>query len=247
MTTLSFESAAAERSERVRRRQRRASASEIDVSQLVAVIGHELSSPLTTINAAMELIETAEGQRPNALTATVRRQVSRLLALFDASLRTTEIVAGGGADRGAVTDLHAALIAVRESWPASEQRLHMTLQCSPHLPLVAIEDRAFAIIMNNLLVNACKHSGGREVAITADADNLVARVTLTDDGRGVPAHLRTNVFELGKRGQATSGSGLGLYVTRELARAFGGDIELADAPRGASFVLTLPLAASEAS
>jgi signal transduction histidine kinase len=112
---------------------------------------------------------------------------------------------------------------------------------------VAIEDRAFAIIMNNLLVNACKHSGGRQVTINAGADDLVARVTLTDDGRGVPAHLRANVFELGKRGQGTSGSGLGLYVTRELARAFGGDIELADARRGASFVLTLPLAAAEAS
>ena len=249
MTTFPFEPAAVRRPDGLRVRRRHDEAHGMNVSELVAVIGHELTSPLTTISAAMELMETAEGTRPNALTATVRRQVSRLLTLFDASLRAAELLGGARADAAAVTDLPDALAAVREAWPATEQRLHITISCPAGLPLVAIEDRAFQIIINNLLVNACKHSGGRQVRIAAAAGDGSVRVTVSDDGHGVPSYLRKRIFELGQRGDSKSGSGsgLGLYVTRELARAFGGDVHLDDAPGGASFVLTLAAAGAEVS
>jgi signal transduction histidine kinase len=246
MTTISIQPAV-RRAENVRAPAQSDDARDMDVSELVAVIGHELSTPLTTISAAMELIETAQGQRPNALTATVRRQVSRLLTLFDASLRAAELLGGAHTDGAAVTDLTDALTSVRDEWPATEQRLHITLHVPACLPLVAIEERALRIILNNLLINACKHSGGLQMTIAAEVGDGVVRVTLSDDGRGIPAYLRKRVFELGRRGESGSGSGLGLYVTRELARLFGGEVELADTTAGAAFAVTLPVATAEGS
>ncbi len=218
-------------------------ACDLDVTDLVALIGHELSTPLTTISAAMELIESAPGQRPNALTATVRRQVTRLLALFDASLRAAEIVGGGAcADRNARTCIATVLQRLRDTWPASEQRLRIHVECPPSLAPVAIEARALEIALNNLLINAFKHSGGMQVTCAVEERAGFAHITVSDDGRGIPAHLRKHMFELGARGDTKAGSGLGMYVARKLVRAFGGDLQLAPACRGASFLVTLPLA-----
>ncbi|MDE3095040.1 MAG: HAMP domain-containing histidine kinase [Chloroflexota bacterium] len=213
----------------------------LDVTDLVALIGHELCTPLTTISAAMELIESAPGQRPNALTATVRRQIARLLALFEASLRAAEIVGGGRVDRDARASVPDVLKRLRDAWSASEQRLRLRVECAPSVPPVAMEARALEILLNNLLVNAFKHSGGMQITCAVEECCDRVHVTVSDDGRGIPAHLRKSMFELGARGDARAGSGLGLYVARKLVRAFGGDLRLVPACRGAAFLVTLPV------
>jgi signal transduction histidine kinase len=71
----------------------------------------------------------------------------------------------------------------------------------------------------------------------------VARITLTDNGPGVPERVQARLFQPFSASQTPEGSGLGLAIARELARAHGGDLELADSgPKGATFALTLPLA-----
>jgi signal transduction histidine kinase len=70
-----------------------------------------------------------------------------------------------------------------------------------------------------------------------------AEVTVTDDGPGVPPEVGAAVFDPGRRAEPDDGhdgAGLGLALARRLARATGGDIELADVDRGAAFVVTLP-------
>jgi two-component system, OmpR family, sensor kinase len=213
----------------------------LGAADLLAVIGHELSTPLTTINAAMELIETAPGQRPNALTMTVRRQVTRLLTMFEASMRAAAILAGGRMDRDAAASVAELLERLRDGWPESEQKLRLSVECTADLPPVAIEGAAAEVIVNNLLMNAFKHSSGMHVTLTAEQYGDDVHVAIADDGRGIPAHLRPDLFELGQRGDSSRGSGLGLYVARELARSFGGDVWLAESSRGARFVVSLPI------
>jgi signal transduction histidine kinase len=218
----------------------------LDIADMVAVIGHELAAPLSTISAAMELMESAQDQKPNALTATVRRQISRLLSLFDASLRAAEILGGRCIDRSATTSLPEVLARLQEEWPEQEQRLRIQARCEPGLPAAAIEERALEIVLNNLLMNAFKHSGGMNVTITAESRGDHVRVLVHDDGRGVPAHLRKRLFEVGRRGEGSGGAGLGLHVARQLVRAFGGELRLTDACAGAAFVLRLPVATETA-
>jgi signal transduction histidine kinase len=74
-----------------------------------------------------------------------------------------------------------------------------------------------------------------------------AVLTVEDDGPGVPAELREQVFERFVRGEGDRGSssGLGLSIVRAVAESHGGRVELEDADPGARFVVRLPLAVEE--
>ena len=111
------------------------------------------------------------------------------------------------------------------------------------LPAVGEFRRVLQILLN-LLGNAIAYSP-EETAILvsfAEADGR-AEITITDRGPGIPVDRRDAVFEkyerLGRQGDG--GSGLGLYISRRLARAMGGDLALTDGQeQGANFTLTLP-------
>jgi signal transduction histidine kinase len=104
-----------------------------------------------------------------------------------------------------------------------------------------------------LLDNAVKYGGGAaiEVALTAEADAGPLRLTIRDHGPGVAAPARAGLFGRYDRGdrEDTGGTGLGLYVSRELCRSMGGDLELLEpAPdHGAAFSVLLPGERSEES
>ena len=101
-----------------------------------------------------------------------------------------------------------------------------------------------ATVVQNLLVNARRHGLGGAVTIRTERRDGTVGMVVEDQGPGVPEQQRRRIFDDGVRGEASEGSGLGLYVARRLMREQGGSIELGppDAGRGASFVLTMPAA-----
>ncbi|MBK5306264.1 MAG: HAMP domain-containing histidine kinase [Frankiaceae bacterium] len=100
-------------------------------------------------------------------------------------------------------------------------------------------------VLANLLSNAYKFSPtGTPVTVTVRGANGTAEISVHDDGPGIPPELRHELFsKFGRLDQTGQGMGLGLYISREIARAHGGDLELRDGP-GATFTLTLPRAAA---
>jgi signal transduction histidine kinase len=96
--------------------------------------------------------------------------------------------------------------------------------------------------MRILLDNAFRHTpAGTHVTVTADRNNGVAELTVTDEGPGLSD--TDQVFDRFYTGDATRGAGLGLAIARELAERMDGSIRAGAQPRrGASFVLTLPSA-----
>jgi signal transduction histidine kinase len=78
--------------------------------------------------------------------------------------------------------------------------------------------------------------------VTLARTGTTAVITVSDDGPGVPAAVRSRLF-LGGR-STTGGSGQGLAIARELAERNGGTLRLADTPHGATFIVELPLDAS---
>ncbi|GII34448.1 HAMP domain-containing sensor histidine kinase [Planotetraspora mira] len=100
-------------------------------------------------------------------------------------------------------------------------------------------------VMNNLLVNACRHAETR-VEVTAVGAGGYAVVNVTDDGAGIALKDRERVFEPfvrlddGRR-RDPGGSGLGLAICRDIVSAHHGTLGIEDSPRGARFVLRLPL------
>jgi len=101
-------------------------------------------------------------------------------------------------------------------------------------------------VVINLLANAHRHTPrGTRIAITGAADAHVARLTVADDGPGIPVEEQEAIFRRFYRlGVAGDGSGLGLAIVRRLVELHGGQIAVESAPgAGARFHLTLPAAA----
>jgi signal transduction histidine kinase len=78
----------------------------------------------------------------------------------------------------------------------------------------------------------------------APVDESSVSVSVRDEGPGIPARMQERIFERFERAghdDKITGLGLGLYITRQIARAHGGDIEVRSAPgKGCEFILTLP-------
>lgn len=106
------------------------------------------------------------------------------------------------------------------------------------------ERQDFLEIIGNLMENAAKWSGGRVRVIGLPGPAQKLTLTVEDDGPGLPADRRAEVLKRGARlDEATPGSGLGLSIVDELARAYGGDLVLADSRLGGLKVnLVLPRA-----
>jgi signal transduction histidine kinase len=108
----------------------------------------------------------------------------------------------------------------------------------------AMDENAFKQVLINLLMNAIEAAPeGGSVRLRAAAEGRRLRLTVEDDGPGVPRELRSRIFEPFFTTRA-DGSGLGLAISHQLVRAAGGGLELEDrnGRGGACFVVTLPQA-----
>ena len=103
---------------------------------------------------------------------------------------------------------------------------------------------AVAEAVNILLENAAAHGGGigSRVAVQSDPSEDVVRISVSDDGPGIPADLRDRVFDWGVGRSDSPGQGIGLNLARRLVTEQGGTITLDEPPVGSSFVIRLPAA-----
>jgi signal transduction histidine kinase len=107
------------------------------------------------------------------------------------------------------------------------------------------QERAVIQIIVNLVGNAVRYSpAGKTVRLSFARTNGTASVTVSDEGSGVAAADQQRIFERFERAEPREeGAGLGLAISRRLARSMGGDVTLDSAPgEGARFTLTLPRA-----
>jgi signal transduction histidine kinase len=118
----------------------------------------------------------------------------------------------------------------------------------PEMPvMVTGDDHRLGQVLDNLLGNAIKystHGGDITVTVRVDARRGEARLTVADQGAGIPADILPHLFERFYRGQHASseaGLGLGLYISRMLIEAHGGRIWASSTPGvGSTFTIALP-------
>jgi signal transduction histidine kinase len=218
----------------------------------IANVTHEVRTPLTSVLLHSELLldpEQPAGRRASHARV-VQAQGQRLAALVDGLLdfaapgRGARHLEPGPVDLARAAEEAAApyrVLAEREG-----RELHVDV---PAGEVVALADAtALARILANLVANAWKHGvpprgGGRGyVRVRVPAHGPPA-VDVSDDGPGVPAAEREAVFERFARSpasKATAGAGIGLSLSRDLARAMDGDLALDDDGEATVFRLTLP-------
>ncbi|WP_299586537.1 HAMP domain-containing sensor histidine kinase [uncultured Tateyamaria sp.] len=186
-------------------------------------VAHELTSPLTAIRGAAELLETAPPPDDAAtLSTTIRAASDRMQTLLDdlghhARAATS---AGPGTSR---------LSAVAADLP--EMPLDIGVAADGAVPLAAQD---LHTILTQLARNAAEHGATR-----LDLSVLAAGIQVTDDGPGISAGNRARIFDpffTTRREQG--GTGMGLSIVRSLLAARGGRISLADSTQGAAFLIT---------
>lgn len=123
------------------------------------------------------------------------------------------------------------------------EEVEVDLGAAAAVPVLASGD-ALRVVLENLLDNARKYGEGKPVRVSARAEGDRVHLDIADQGAGFPPSEATTIFEPYQRGTAgsrTHGTGLGLYISRALARNLGGDLR-ATSPgegQGATFTLTL--------
>lgn len=214
--------------------------------EFVASVSHELRTPLTAVvGLTQELREGYSGFDAG--------EVAEFLDLIaDQSAEVTAIVHDllvvARSDIGRLSvelgdvDLRKSIAAVLRVLPKPEQS---TVAVAGAAPVAQADETRVRQILRNLVSNAVRYGGQRREVLLA-ADEQWAIVEVRDDGAGIPPEHRQLIFEPYHRVHDRSGQpasvGLGLTVSRQLARLMGGDLVYSYADGWSSFVCTLPAA-----
>jgi len=223
-------------------------------AQFVATISHELRTPLASLHgAAVTLLEREDDlheQTRHDLLDMIAVQSKRLADLVE------EILLTGQLDSGSLRVVTEPFDPEELVWTAAAAaRLRVSdettidVSIPTVLPKVAGDPERTRQVLTNLVDNAIKYSpqGGR-IELGVEAGENYARFTVRDEGLGIPLGEQQRIFEKFYRldpdhRRGIGGSGLGLYICRELVRSMNGRIWVeSDPDQGATFSFELPLA-----
>jgi PAS domain S-box-containing protein len=213
-------------------------------------ISHDLRSPLTVIQGHAQLLELAlKGAESGSdlrlhLDAILQGCVS-MDALIEDLVDLARLEGGKLVLDEEAVELHPFITdLLRRSQMVIEPERVQTV-IPPELPAVAADPGRLERILINLLSNAAKYSAPQQrVAIMVEQVDAALRVSIRDRGPGIAAEDLPHIFERYYRGKATGtgGIGLGLYITRMLVEAHGGEIAAeSELGRGSTFSFTLPI------
>lgn len=223
-------------------------------ASFVSAVTHELRTPLTTFQLYSDMLQSGavKEEKRGEYFRTLHREASRLSHLVENVLAFSGIEKGSA--RAAPTTLPAGDL-VRPMLERFAERLHeagMTLSWDPADPAwqmaVKADRAAVEHVLFNLIDNAAKYAtGSARVEITPDPARDRFSILVRDHGPGIPPAERKRVFRAFHKSAAAAaesrpGVGLGLALSRRLARAGGGKLELREVPEGTCFALTLPMA-----
>jgi signal transduction histidine kinase len=216
--------------------------------RFVADAAHEIGTPLTALQADLELAEAhAQTDDERRLVDRALAQVHRLDALASGLLRLSRLEARDAPAEPERLDLAALARHVADAFSSRADQAEVELRLelpAGEVPVMGHPERLRAAI-GNLLDNAFKFTpAGGTVVLGLRTDSGLARLVVSDTGIGIPAEDMPGLFERFHRGRnvgAREGSGLGLAIVRATAASHGGSVTAASSEAGSRFELTLPL------
>jgi signal transduction histidine kinase len=219
-------------------------------ADFVSLVSHELRSPMAAVIGAARTLQDrwrllSVPQRESFL-ALIADETGRLAGLVADVLDTSRLEAGTFSYRFEDVDLERLVSDAVEAALLAQQDVPVVASLKGKLPTIRGDGARLRQVLGNLIDNAVKYSPeDGEVRVTAAASDGRVRISVRDQGPGIPRDQHGRIFEKFARAEVPGGSkpgtGLGLFIARSIAEAHGGTLEISPDPReGATFVLTLP-------
>ncbi len=223
--------------------------------EFLAMLAHELRTPLAPIRSATQLLAFAERDTsiPTRVRTVIERQVQNMTRLIDDLLDVSRITRGAVELQMVTLDVGRLIAqAVETASPLLQRRDHRLTVSVPDAPIhVCADGTRMEQAIVNLLANAAKFTargGDIRVRVEDGSDDTVA-IHVTDNGRGISKALLPRVFEIFTQGsrsldRSDGGLGLGLTVAHRLVEMHGGSLTVQSegAGWGSAFTITLPRA-----
>jgi K+-sensing histidine kinase KdpD len=239
-------------------------------SALLDAVTHDLRTPLTSIKASVTTLlddprASADDEEPGTLDAEGRREM--LEVIDEETDRLNRFIEG----LVELARIEAGEMHLRRRWGSIEEIINTTLEraapltcehriqvrLDDELPTVRVDDRAVAEVVYTLVDNAAKYSpAGTKINVSAQStDGQTVRLSIEDEGPGIPLELRERVFDKFFRAMRDgdsgthqpSGTGMGLAIAKGIVEAHGGRIWIEDNQdrRGSRVVVALPIGDEE--
>lgn len=222
-------------------------------SQFLNLASHELRGPVTVIRGYVSMLENGMCGDLNELgrkaAHTMRAQVLEMNELIEQMMDSARMEDGRLALRLKSTDLRqVARSAIETARPLVDEKHSLELELPDRAVTVEIDSDRIETILSNFISNAVKYSpAGGAIKCRVSQRNGTARVSVSDNGIGIAeGDLPVLFTRFGRvsnpETEAVPGTGLGLYLGRQLAHLHGGDITVESRPQvGSTFTLQLPL------
>ena len=214
--------------------------------QFFQMISHEFRTPLAVVDsaaAAQQSFPSSELSTQTDRAKQIRRACRRLSSLVDSCLISERLDSAGFALHVAPANVSAMLehAAQLVHW-SPRHRLHLFMESAP--TKWVCDETLVRIALSNLVDNAVKHASEGEIFVAARKNEAgLLEISVADEGSGMSLEVMSRIFqqfEQGNRTDQNKGFGLGLWVSRRVARLHGGDVTVeSQQGHGACFTLTL--------
>ena len=220
-----------------------------DQGSFIAMLSHELKTPLAVIDSATQALERINRSEDSDIARRherIRRSVARIDRLIEQFLSKDQLELQRMELRQTLIDLAPLVREVFGACADDDQRFE--LSCPADLPALLADRSLLRVVLINLVDNALKYSPQEgKVSVTVrpapQYGNPGMEILVADQGSGVPAGVRDTLFARYTRGdnaERIAGAGLGLYLVRRIVELHGGRVELLESKVGALFRIWLP-------
>lgn len=204
-------------------------------TQMLAGVSHDLRTPLTRMKLQMAMMPDNKENREFV------QDINEMEKMLDGYLA---FVSGEGGEKSTFVDLNELITGIINKYRKNSKAM---IRYSTNYDVSAVQGREQALrrAITNVIENAFHY--GKTIAVRLDSDSKHLELSIEDDGPGIPADKRDEVFKAfyrldGSRNKETGGVGLGLAIAKDIIVSHGGSIQLSDSELGGLRVLiSLPL------
>jgi signal transduction histidine kinase len=218
--------------------------------EFISTISHELRTPLGFIKGYVTTLMREDAkwdpEKRAEFLLIIDDEADRLTELIDNLLDSSRLETGILSMTIEPTKIAPVVRDSINRIQGVHQEMKITSELNPDLPIVAIDSTRIAQVLNNMLSNAYKYAPGSDVIIRCQPQENMILVEVKDNGPGIPSDHLAHLFERFYRVPSNStarGTGLGLYISRKIIEAHGGEIGvMSELGVGTQFYFTIPAA-----